>query len=247
MSLPKLLIADSSEDFCRELTKGLEEHFQVLCCHDGKTALEILRQDPFDFLVLNLMLPEYDGITMLEQLPAGCRPKKVLALTPFTMEYVSQSAEKLNIGYVIRKPCKLSNVVRRICDLHRQPTLPALPTRDMAAYLSELLISFPMNPRNLGYKLLRAAILISVQSPNLSATKELYPAAAAMCDRTGCNVERNLRSTLDKSWASPDHRLWQQYFPNATERPCSSEFIARIAGDLRLKQSQGLLDPYEGK
>lgn len=244
MALPRLLIADSSEAFCQDLTQALAEHFQVLCCHDGNTALALLRRESFDFLVLNLMLPENDGITILENLPPERIPKNVLALTPFTTEYVSLSAERLHIGYVIRKPCRIPNVANRIWDMHRQPPGPALPTRDMYAYLSELLIAFPMNPHNLGYKLFRAAILISVSNPNLSATKELYPAAAAMCQRTGCNVERNMRSTLDNSWASPNHRLWQQYFPNAAKRPSSSEFIARIAGDLRLKLSQGLLDPW---
>lgn len=243
MALRKLLIVDSSEEFCQALEQALTGLFSVRCCYDGSAALDLLRSEPFEVLVLNLMLPGKDGIYLLEQAVSEGISPKVLALTPFLTNYILDSVENLNVGYVMLKPCEIPAVVRRVCGLTR-PIRAALPTRDMYAYLSQLLASFPMKSHLLGFKLLRAAILLSVQNPNMTATKELYPAAAALCQRPGCNVERNIRTALDDSWKNPNREVWLQYFPPSDSRPEGTAFISRIAEDLRLKQSQGLLDPY---
>lgn len=244
MELRKLLIADSSEEFCRALEQALTGLFHVRCCHDGNIALDLLRRERFEVLVLNLMLPGLDGITILERIASEGICPKVLAQTPLLNDYILQSAEVLEVGYLMRKPCEIQATVARICDLNR-PIRSALPTRDMRAYLSELLLTFPMPSHLLGYQLLRECILLKVRHPDMSATKELYPTAAALCGRKGCNVERNIRTVLDKAWANPNPQVWQKYFPPSEKRPDSMAFISRIADDLRLKQSQGLLDPYD--
>lgn len=244
MALPRLLIADHSEEFSTALAEALSDRYEVQICHDGETVLSYFRETPFDTLVINLMLPQMDGLSVVETLRMENSSVKVLALTPIWMHYIQESVEKLNIGYVMMKPCKISAIVSRLTDLD-QPRHPSLPTRDMYAYLSHVLISFPIKPTLLGFKLLRAAILLNVQNSDLSATKELYPAAAKLCGKKGCNVERNLRTALDDAWEAQDHTLWLQYFPPSHNRPKSSDFIARLAQDLRLKQSQNLLDPYD--
>lgn len=244
MSKPRLLIADHSEEFCAALAHALADRYEIHLCHDGESALSLFREIPFDILVINLMLPQMDGLSVVETLRRENFSPKVLALTPFWMHYIQESVERLSIGYVMMKPCKISAVVSRLTDLD-QPRHPSLPTRDMYAYLSQVLISFPMKPTWLGFKLLRAAILLSVQNPNMSATKELYPAAAKLCGKKGCNVERNLRTALDGAWKAEDHRVWLQYFPPSDKRPEPSDFIARMAQDLTLKQTQDLLDSYD--
>lgn len=244
MALPRLLIADHSEEFCTALAEALSDRYDIQVCHDGETALSLFRESPFDTLVINLMLPQMDGLSVVETLRLEKISAKVLALTPIWMHYIQESVERLNIGYVMMKPCKISAIVSRLTDLD-QSRFTSLPTRDMYAYLSQVLISFPMKPTLLGFKLLRAAILLSVQNPDLSATKELYPTAAKLCGKKGCNVERNLRTALDGAWKAENHTLWLQYFPPSDHRPEPSDFIARLAQDLRLKQSQCLLDPYD--
>lgn len=244
MALPRLLIADHSQDFCDALSQALSDHYDVSTCHDGETARSLCRETPFDFLVISVMLPQIDGLTVVETLQEENIHPTVLALTSLSAYYIEETVERLHIGYVMMKPSQVSVIAKRLIDLDR--TLqPSLSIRDMHAYLSEVLTSFPMKPAWLGFKLLRAAILLSVQNPNMSATKELYPAAAALCNAKGCNAERNMRTALDNAWKATDHSVWLQYFPPSEKRPEPSDFIARLAQDLRLKQTQGLLDPYD--
>ncbi len=63
----KLLIADCSEDYRTALANALTDHYHVLCCRTGTEALDILRRENPDILVLDLMLPELDGLTLLER------------------------------------------------------------------------------------------------------------------------------------------------------------------------------------
>ena len=243
MAQPRLLIADHSEEFCAALSQALSDHYEVHCCHDGEKAISLLRKSPVDVLVVNLLLPQIDGLSLVEKLKSETIQPKILALSAICTDYILDSVERLHIGYLLLKPCKVSTVVTRILDLDHPP-LPALSTRDMYAYLSQGLSTFPMKPAWLGFKLLRAAILLSVENPNMSATKELYPAAAKLCGIQCSSPERNMRTALDSAWKAADRSVWLQYFPPSENRPEPTGFIARLAQDLRLKQSQGLLDPY---
>ena len=61
-----LLIADSNDAFRQQLAEAFKPHYHIFTCADGREALEILRREHCDCLVLDLMLPELDGISMLE-------------------------------------------------------------------------------------------------------------------------------------------------------------------------------------
>ena len=66
----KLLIADCSEDYRLALSAVLSGQYQVLCCRSGTEALTLLHQERPDILVIDLMLPELDGVTVLERAQA---------------------------------------------------------------------------------------------------------------------------------------------------------------------------------
>ena len=67
METLKLLIADGNEDFREALAEALQGQYHVRTCDSGRQALELLRTFRPDVLAMNLILPEIDGITLLEQ------------------------------------------------------------------------------------------------------------------------------------------------------------------------------------
>lgn len=234
MGTLKLLIADSNEDFRLALAEALQQHCHVRCCRTGRDALDLLRSDGFDLFVLDLMLPELDGITLLENAAAEGICPTVLATTPLLSDYVLDAAQRLGIGYLMRKPCDVQAVAARVEDLSHQER-PALRRPDPHTYLSDLLLSFGIGASLDGYGYLQEGIPRIARDPGQSVTKELYPAIAAQCGKKGGNVERCIRSALDAAWKHRDNPAWQQYFPHCKERPTNSEFISRLAEDLRQK------------
>lgn len=229
----KLLIADNNEDFRLALAAALQSHYQVLYCRTGMEALEILFRETPDVFVLDLMLPELDGVTLLERAVAkGIRPM-VLAVTSLSTDYVLDCAERLGIGYLIRKPCDVQAAAARVRDLSRR-LKPSAPKQDPQSLVSELLLSLNIATRHKGFAYLREAVVLMTQDPRQSITKELYPAVAKRCGCEKEHVERSIRSALEAAWKRRDPQVWQLYFPDALHRPTNAEFISRLAEALRL-------------
>lgn len=228
----KLLIADCNEDFRLALAEALRGHYHVLCSHSGKEALHTLLTEKPDVLVLDLMLPELDGITLLENAVAeGVRPK-VLVATALLTDYVLGSAQRLGIGYAMRKPCDIQAAVARIHDLG-QPLNPPVRKQDPRSQVSQLLLSLSLSTKHNGYGYLTEAILMYARNPEQAITKVLYPEVAKIFGRNKGHVERSIRSALEAAWDHGDPAVWRQYFPGAQCRPSNAVFISRMAEALR--------------
>ena len=77
-----VLIADSAEGFCTELTAHLQRAggFQILgTANDGETAIRTILDKKPDILVLDLMLSKQDGISVLKAISSMDRKPATLA------------------------------------------------------------------------------------------------------------------------------------------------------------------------
>ena len=130
METMTLLIADSSEEFCKSLIDALQGNYRIQTCRTGKEALEILRTSTPDLLIMDLMLPELDGLTLLQVLAdSGIRPT-VLATTRLTNDYVIATSTKLGVEYLMVKPCDIRAIAKRVRDLSCQKPRPRLSAPD---------------------------------------------------------------------------------------------------------------------
>lgn len=231
----KLLIADCNEDYRTALANVLSDQYHVLCCRTGTEALELLRRENPDVCILDLMLPELDGLTLLERaIAAGIRPM-VLAMTPILSGYVISCSQRLGIEYLVRKPCDLQAIASRVRDLSQRLTGPE-PKPDPVTHITELLLSLGFSTKHNGFGYLRESILLISDDPSQSVTKVLYPAVAHTFNCQQGNVERSIRTAMDSAWERGDHQLWNHYFPNALQRPSNAVFISRIAEALLLEE-----------
>ena len=242
MEKTKILIADTSEEFCRSLTQALGSAYRVRCCKDGNGALQLLQTFRPDICVLDLMISGLDGITLLQKIAQkGFRPV-VLATTRYISEYILDSAERLNIGYLMVKPCDAAAVAARVADLTQRIRLPVFAHPEPRAQVSNMLLSLGVPTKLRGYSYLREAVLLMVKRPTQSITKELYPAVAAGCGATASQVERSIRSAVRNSWQRQDDTTWQMYFPTGDagnrRSPTNSEMITCLADRLRLTLQQ---------
>ena len=240
MDTRKLLIADGSEEFRSALAQVLQGSYRIRTCADGQEALSLVRTFRPDVLVLDLMLPGLDGISLLHTAAGESICPVVLATTRFLTEYITESMDKLGISYVMVKPCDIPSTANRIRDLSQRihPPLVALP--DPRTQISNLLISLGVSTNLRGYTYLREAILLMARNPNQTITKELYPAVGTLCNGNREQVERSIRSAIHNAWLNRDDLLWQRYFPPGADgtvrRPSNAPFICRLADTLILNQ-----------
>lgn len=247
MDTLKLLIADGNEEFRTELESALRDTYYVRTCATGQEALALLRSYGPDILVLNLMLPEIDGISLLEEsVRIGIRPM-VLATTSYQNPYILDSVKRLGVDYVMIRPCLIPPTVARIRDLSHRLNPPLLTVPDPGTQVCNMLLALGIPTRLLGYTQLREAVVRMARNPNMALTKELYPAVAAVCGGDKDQVERTIRSAIGVAWKNRDERVWQVYFPpgpgGVCKKPTNGTFISRLAESLRLSWANSGSEP----
>ena len=78
----RILIVDDEVHLAEGIRENLEaEGYHTEVAHDGKAGLERVRNQHFDLLVLDVMMPNMDGLTLCEQLRREGRQTPVLFLT----------------------------------------------------------------------------------------------------------------------------------------------------------------------
>ena len=237
-----ILIADSSEEFRSTLANALRDDYRIYTCRTGKEALDILKRTPPEIMVLDLMLPELDGITLLQIISAAGIHPVTLATTRLANDYVVEATTKLGVEYLMIKPCDIRAIVNRIQDLSGKQSKTDSGAPDNRTHVSNMLVSLGISTKLRGYTYLREAILSIAANPMQSITKELYPAVAR---KFGCNsaqVERSIRNAIQSAWSQRASGAWSLIFQTdeqgTVRRPTNAVFISRLADRVSLDQMQ---------
>ena len=124
----KILLVDANETFTAQLSSVLGQNpaFDVVgTANDGECAVELLHREQPDVLIMDLLLPKLDGISVLKEASSLPKPPLGLVLTGLLTDYAAQAAEKLGVRYFISKPCNLQMVAERCGRARGQKALPA--------------------------------------------------------------------------------------------------------------------------
>ena len=110
----KILIVDD-EKMIREVIKEycLYENYEVYESSNGKDALEKLKNNNYDLMVLDIMMPEIDGFTLLKNLPKEKRIPTII-LSAREEEYDKLHGFDLGIDDYITKPFSPKELIARI-------------------------------------------------------------------------------------------------------------------------------------
>lgn len=111
----KVLVIEDERKLAGFIRKGLEEHgFAVTVSHDGNEAHALVRTESFDLLVLDIMLPGRDGISLLKSLRDGKNTVPVILVT--ARSDTNERIQGLNLGAddYIAKPFFLDELLARV-------------------------------------------------------------------------------------------------------------------------------------
>jgi len=117
----RILIVEDSKTLRESLQAGLSsEGFAVDVAGDGPSGLDLARNNPYDVLVLDLMLPGLDGMSLLERLQDRPARPHVLVLT--ARDRTEDRVDGLNRGAddYLTKPFSFDELLARIHALVRR-------------------------------------------------------------------------------------------------------------------------------
>ena len=117
----RLLIVDDEVDLSEALRRGLiNEGFVVDVANDGVTGAWLAHENPYDVIVLDLMLPGKNGYTILKEIRAEKNWTPVLMLTAKDGEYDEADAFDLGADDYLTKPFSFMVLVARLRALMRR-------------------------------------------------------------------------------------------------------------------------------
>ena len=119
--MTNILIVEDSEDLAFGLRNNLEfEGYDVSVVHDGETGLEMATSNPPDLMILDLTLPELDGLNVLERIRKAGSKLPILLLTARQEELDKVRGLKLGADDYVTKPFGLMELLARVEALLRR-------------------------------------------------------------------------------------------------------------------------------
>ena len=256
----RVVIADDNEEFVEILKDFLnqKDDIEVIgVAKDGEEALKIVSNIEPDILLLDIIMPQLDGIGVLERMNA--LPKKlktnVIMLSAIGQDAIIQRTIMLGAEYYMIKPFDLELLAQRVREVKRgmidSPKYANVQQKKVP-YITENLDSLETSITNIihevgvpahikGYQYIREAITLAVKDMEVinSITKQLYPTLARKFKTTPSRVERAIRHAIEVAWTRGKMDVNNSMFGNTISaskgKPTNSEFIAMIADKLRLE------------
>ena len=143
----KILVVEDNKKLIQTIKKELSKHFEVECCEDGEESLYLIRQDIYDLVVLDLMLPGMSGIDILKNTRKNHLDTPVLILT--AKESLDEKVEAFTVGAndYLTKPFYMEELVARIYAMLR--TTGKLQTSNTLDFYD---LHLDLNKRRVFYK-----------------------------------------------------------------------------------------------
>ena len=128
----RVLIAEDQKDLNKVLTKKLTaEGYSVDSCFDGEEALDFLNMAQYDGVILDIMMPRLDGLSVVKHMRASGDATPVLFLT--ARDSVEDKVRGLDLGandYLV-KPFSFEELMARVRALTRKSTAENSPVYEI--------------------------------------------------------------------------------------------------------------------
>lgn len=246
----KILMIDDNKNLVEMIREYFKEHetiHLVDVAYDGKEGFDKIKnnKDAYDVILLDLIMPNKDGMYVLEEMKKHDIHKNVIVETSYNASETIRQVSEYGVNYFLLKPFDLKDLEKRIMNFC---TDKSLESKNIDFYHNNLQISITKILHELGipshikgYQYIREAVFMIYENPDIigGITKELYPTLAKKFNTTASRVERAIRHAVEVSWNRGSMQLMEEIFGYSVDidkaKPTNSEFIVTIADKLRLE------------
>ena len=113
--MQKILLAEDDNDMRRFLVKALENAgFSVSSFDNGMSAYQRLREEPFEMLLTDIVMPEMDGIELARRASELDPDIKIMFITGFAAVALNSDSAAPKNAKVLSKPVHLRELVSEV-------------------------------------------------------------------------------------------------------------------------------------
>jgi two-component system cell cycle response regulator CpdR len=114
-AMPKILLAEDDGDMRRFLVRALHNAgYEVVSFDNGRSAYDRLREEPFQLLLTDIVMPEMDGIELARRATEIDPDLKVMFITGFAAVALNAAAQAPKDSKVLSKPFHLKDLVNEV-------------------------------------------------------------------------------------------------------------------------------------
>ncbi|ADH89995.1 response regulator receiver protein [Ancylobacter novellus DSM 506] len=111
----KILLAEDDHDMRRFLVKALQNAgYEVVDFDNGRSAYDRLREEPFELLLTDIVMPEMDGIELARRATELDPDIKVMFITGFAAVALNAGSQAPKDAKVLSKPFHLRDLVNEV-------------------------------------------------------------------------------------------------------------------------------------
>ena len=180
----KVLMIDDNLELIKMVKEYFSDHASIdisLEAHDGIEGMKLIkeRQDDYDVVILDLIMPKKDGLSVLQEMKDSNIDKNVIVLTSYNAGDMIRKVSEMGIKYFILKPFELGDLEKRVMDCANADNYAS---KSIDVYHNNLQISITKVLHELGipshikgYQYIREGIAILYERPEVvgAITKEL--------------------------------------------------------------------------
>lgn len=243
----RILLADANAVALSEeeaYFSSSDDYHVVGKASNGTETIRLFREFQPDVMVLDMLMPERDGMSVLEEIDkTDC---VIIALGETGSEGLAGLALNAGADYFMLKPCSPEELDKRFSMLRRskptsKPYKRAITFGVIDKKISDIFMTVGIPAHIKGYQFLREAVKLAVNNPEIinSITKRLYPEVAAKFDTSPSKVERAIRHAIEVAWNKGRIENINSIFGikvySSNEKPTNGEFIALVADKMLLE------------
>lgn len=209
----------------------------IITASNGNEAIELSKKYKPDIVLLDIVMPGIDGISVLESFKENNIKTKVIIISALGVNSMTLNTLKLGALYYMIKPFDLDVVYERILNVLSVIEEDNL-LRRISSYLQLLGISTSLK----GYNYIRDCILYLVNNNDKDIQlKNVYEKIATKKNISYKSVERAIENAIDTAMKKNTTNTYFEFFGNTINdircKPTAREFITTITDKILLEDN----------
>ncbi len=217
----------------------------------GKDAEELILNNDYDLVILDLVLQEIDGFELIEKIKNKNPKTRIIVMSSLSNDAFIKKVTALGVDYFMLKPVNADVLRKRALELlensdesssYSRPVVSSNIkfSKEIEEKITNIFITVGIPAHIKGYQFLREAIKLAMENPDIinSITKKLYPSIAERFDTSASKVERAIRHAIEVAWNRGKieniNNIFGLTIYTSNEKPTNGEFIALVADKMLL-------------
>lgn len=219
----KILFVDDNKEFIDLAVNYLLKNKNINSIdytYDGKEALKLLKDNSYDLVILDLVMPKYDGIYLLKEIQSKT---KVIISTSYSCSNMLMNLNRYNINAILIKPYTLEYLEEKIMDINKD--------LNINYNIYDLLYKFGISRNLKGYKYIQDSLSYVYENNNIFI-KDIYKKVSNINNSTPYNIERAIRNAIETGCKKGDITYYEKVFGYSIDynkaKPTNKQFIFTV-------------------